>query len=556
MKKLFEKGLYAPVFACSLVACVSDSGMMSMPDGGTQPGTDGGTNDSGMQSAPFHLTTLPPSVLVKANGMATFTVKITRDMGFNGAINFSVSGLPMGVTAGTATAQATDTSVMITLSGGAMVAPSANAMATVTGTSGGLTATANESVVTPGAPGTLDTSFGTNGIVSLADPDGYFTNSACGRASAAVLQTDGKIVIAGSYKVGAIAYAQLTRLNVDGTLDTTFGMGGKTITAQQGGVQGLIHAVALQSNGSIVVAGETVINSKTALLLARYDSTGKLDTTFGMNGVYTRVDANTNFCGSGLMVQSSGKAVVTGTVDNSGSTSGFGLRLTTGGAVDNTFGTNNIIFGLPIALTGSVNDVRCFSSAPQQNDAWVIGCYDNINSTMWLQRFDASGKASNFLGGNSSIAALPTKSFTGAYGLTATANDLYAVGGSGTDQAGVVFVVFDNIYGQSPQYVQHFKVVDGTDYAHAVVTQSSGAILVGGGAPNTTSGAYLARVTNAMPMVDTTFGAGGYVKNAFGMGANPSEVDAILILQDDRIVAVGNGVVSGKPGLYAARYWP
>ncbi len=103
------------------------------------------------------------------------------------------------------------------------------------------------------APGDLDPSFGTGGIVITEDFYPY------GMA----IQPDGKIVVSSRDK--------LIRYNSDGTLDVTFGSAG--VALSQGGG----HAVTVQPDGKIVVGGE--------YFLARFNSTGSLDAGFGSNGV-------------------------------------------------------------------------------------------------------------------------------------------------------------------------------------------------------------------------------------------------------------------------------
>src|SRR5438093_8754306 len=100
------------------------------------------------------------------------------------------------------------------------------------------------------AQGTLDATFGTGGKVTTdfaGDTDEAF---------AVALQTDGKIVVAGEAKTG---YSRedfaLARYNTNGTLDTTFGTGGK-VTTDFAGHTDQAFAVALQTDGKIVVAGE------------------------------------------------------------------------------------------------------------------------------------------------------------------------------------------------------------------------------------------------------------------------------------------------------------
>src|SRR6476469_179427 len=134
-------------------------------------------------------------------------------------------------------------------------------------------------------PGQLDPSFGTGGKVTTS-----FLNQ--DRASAVAIQPDGRIVVVGR---AANANNPLTadfavaRYNANGALDSSFGAGGKVTTDFLGFDDGAT-AVAIQADGKIVVAGfasvqATVPDELTQqLALARYDSAGNLDSSFGSAG--------------------------------------------------------------------------------------------------------------------------------------------------------------------------------------------------------------------------------------------------------------------------------
>jgi uncharacterized delta-60 repeat protein len=132
--------------------------------------------------------------------------------------------------------------------------------------------------------------------VEWSDPHAFGGNTTPNAAGQAVVgQPDGKIVVAGEVP-NSSGYASLAvlRYNPDGTFDSTFGNGGLALTTlakfQSGvGAAGL-NAVALQSDGKIVVAGSQLLSiSKYTFppvydfewVLERYNTNGTLDTTFG-----------------------------------------------------------------------------------------------------------------------------------------------------------------------------------------------------------------------------------------------------------------------------------
>src|SRR5437773_237131 len=131
------------------------------------------------------------------------------------------------------------------------------------------------------ADGSLDGSFGTDGIVTTLIQNGGFFE-------AVVLQPDGKLVAAG---VGGGHFA-LVRYNADGSLDGTFGTGGKVITPI-GSFADMAYALVLQPDGKLVAAGSTS-NGSWAFALVRYNADGSLDGSFGTGGTVTTQIGSSN----------------------------------------------------------------------------------------------------------------------------------------------------------------------------------------------------------------------------------------------------------------------
>jgi uncharacterized delta-60 repeat protein len=187
------------------------------------------------------------------------------------------------------------------------------------------------------ADGTLDGSFGNGGKV-LTDFDGYNDD-----ALAVLIQPDGKIVAAGSAK-NPVSYYDfaLARYLPNGTLDSSFGQGGRVRT--DFGVQNLdeARAAVLQPDGKIVAAGfASLAFGDTRYAAARYNADGTIDKTFGSKG---RTRLHFGSCceqAHSVLLQSDGKVVLVGFPDSESSDSDFVLmRLDTSGALDPGFGKN------------------------------------------------------------------------------------------------------------------------------------------------------------------------------------------------------------------------
>lgn len=190
------------------------------------------------------------------------------------------------------------------------------------------------------APGDLDTDFNSpNGYNTLDLGLGY---SEYGTAVA--VQDDGKIIVGGwVYNSGSIAIV-LARYNADGTLDTTgFGSPNGFVTTVIGANPDLVD-IAIQSDGKIVVVGSDNASSYGDIIVARYNSDGSLDTTgFGAPNGYVILNFGVRDYGTAVAIQSDGKIVVGGHYTLSGAAYDIVLlRLNTDGSLDTTgFGSPN-----------------------------------------------------------------------------------------------------------------------------------------------------------------------------------------------------------------------
>jgi uncharacterized delta-60 repeat protein len=177
--------------------------------------------------------------------------------------------------------------------------------------------------------GSLDTGFGAGGFV---------TNSSGESATSVGIQQDGKIVAAGisGYK------SVLVRFLSDGNLDTSFGPGG-SVVIDFGGYEVGARALAIQPDGKLVVLGyaRQTVDAQHDFALARFNSDGSLDTSFGSGGKILTDLIGDDF-GNTLALQKDGKILAGG--NNAGSwTDNFGLvRYNPDGSLDSQFGKNGI----------------------------------------------------------------------------------------------------------------------------------------------------------------------------------------------------------------------
>jgi uncharacterized delta-60 repeat protein len=245
--------------------------------------------------------------------------------------------------------------------------------------------------------GTPDPSFGVNGRVTTDFPN------LAAVASSVVVQPDGKIVVAG----GAfplftfLGDFELVRYNPDGTLDTSFGVGG-IVTTSFPGQGSYAFDVALQPDGRIVAAGTDFVNfssqqsSNTDFALARYLPDGTLDTSFGSDGKVTTDFQLGNDDAFSVLIQPDGKLVAVGSAIDIVKFYDFAAaRYLPDGTPDDTFGAGGktqVDFG----TFGTDVDHDQALGAALQPDGKIVAAgftiYDlGVSSDFALLRWNADG---------------------------------------------------------------------------------------------------------------------------------------------------------------------
>jgi uncharacterized delta-60 repeat protein len=207
---------------------------------------------------------------------------------------------------------------------------------------------ANFALARYNADGTLDSSFGTGGVVVTNIATVFSQSPESCRINSIALQTDGKIVAGGLSTGGALANFALARYNTDGTLDSSFGTGGVVVinvatVLSQSPQACLINSIALQTDGKIV-AGGLRAGALDNFALARYNTDGTLDSSFGTGGVVvTNVSPGHSSDISSIVLQSDGKIVAAGYLSFVRT---FALaRYNTDGTLDSSFGTGGLVVG-------------------------------------------------------------------------------------------------------------------------------------------------------------------------------------------------------------------
>ncbi len=306
---------------------------------------------------------------------------------------------------------------------------------------------------------------GAFGSVARLNPDGSidssFTNltvAGFGGVTALALQPDGKIVAVGSFtSVGGFTQGRITRLNQNGTLDTTFNVGNP-------GANNAIYDVALAPDGKIVIVGVfTSYNNVARNQIARLNADGSLDTTFNA-GTFPLTPND-------VLVQPDGKIIASGFNQSSPFEFGAVVRLNADGSRDTTFAAS-------LALISPAGVADIFVQA--DGKILVGGNFTLVGNTprTFLARLNADGTVDPAFVPNVNIGT----GVGGVFTVAAQADGKVIVGGElGSD--------VQRLNADGSRDTSFNPPISSQGTVNAVAVQADGKILVGGtfssGANNT-----------------------------------------------------------------------
>jgi uncharacterized delta-60 repeat protein len=258
----------------------------------------------------------------------------------------------------------------------------------------------NFAVARYNSDGSLDTSFGSGGVAqaSLGSQSAFDLGGAALYPQEGTVN-DGKIVmagrafVAGKHKFSGQFEFGLVRFNTDGTLDTTFGNGGKVTTSFPTG--SLATGVVVLSDGKIVAAGNELPGN--VFELARYNANGTLDTTFGSGGeVVTPLAQFPSLEVGDLLQQADGKLIVVGDTNGGAPNDWVLARYNANGSLDTSFGNQGVVVtplsGLVGSGAGGNGSAALYPNAGTPNDGkiLVVGS-DSATGTWQMVRYNANG---------------------------------------------------------------------------------------------------------------------------------------------------------------------
>lgn len=321
--------------------------------------------------------------------------------------------------------------------------------------------------------GSLDNSFGSGGVVTYDSGDDDY-------AYAVAIQHDGRIVVAGGSYNGSDYDIAVLRLNDNGAFDSNFGSAG---VATYDGENDFGYGMALQGDGKIVVVGGTYKGIKSDALVVKFHGNGSLDNTFGAAGAVTFNGGGHDY-GHAVAIQSDGRIVVVGESSNGMDCDILVLRLLGNGSADDGFGAGGIV------RYNSGHDECGFAAAVLADGRIVVvGCRHNgINCDALLMRLNANGSIDDTFGAGG-IAVYDKGYDEFAYAAAVQPDGKMVVAGSvfdGVDSDGLVLRfnangALDGTFstGSSISYV-----IGNNVYGSAVTLQPDGKIVVAGTSDN------------------------------------------------------------------------
>jgi uncharacterized delta-60 repeat protein len=347
------------------------------------------------------------------------------------------------------------------------------------------------------ADGSLDTTFDTDGKVTTD-----MVANEQEESLAVAVQPDGKIVVAGytgTAGPGGPANFALARYAANGSLDASFGTGGKVVT----GVAGNAYAIAIQPDGKIVVAGEVPLTSATDFsdfAVARYNANGTLDTTFSADGkLTTNIGAATNTARN-IVLQSNGAIIVSGEPIGTfpGSDHTDVVRYDANGGLDAAFGTGGVL---------TLADARVGEGLGLQADGKLvlvgsvdIGVAPAIASQFAVRRLNADGSPDGAFGTTGAATTAFSTGGDSALGVALQTDGKIVVAGRSSSQSNPDFAVarfnsngtLDTTFANAGKQIIDFFGFN--DFAESVLLQSDGKIVVGGLARGSVDGYGVARI--------------------------------------------------------------
>ncbi len=379
--------------------------------------------------------------------------------------------------------------------------------------------------------GDLDLSFGLGSgkVVTSLGPGPSL-------AFATAVQADGKVLVAGS--AGTAPAFAVVRYTADGARDATFNSTG-SVTTPLGGMNDTARAVAVQSDGKIVVAGYASNGSNTDFALVRYNSNGSLDLSFNGTGKVTTPVGTGNDIANAVVIQPDGKIVAAGAADNATDRDFAVVRYESNGTLDTSFnGTGKVM--TPIGTSGDVGN----AVALQADGKIVVAGTSSIGSDtdFAVVRYRTDGTLDPLFNGTGKVTVSIGAAGDDATGVAVQANGRIVVAGTSAAAVGAEDIALVRLLPDGSLDTSFdggrvtTSISTNRDFIYGMALQSDGKILVAGGTDEGSDTGFAILRYLPTGLLDLNFSEFGIALVDFGLG---SRARAIALQGDGKIVAAG-----------------
>jgi uncharacterized delta-60 repeat protein len=398
--------------------------------------------------------------------------------------------------------------------------------------------------------GSLDASFGNGGILF------------CNTFATFVIQPDFKIITVGSQghynSFGQLdsSYFLAERYNQDGTVDDTFGSNGAVVTDFGFGYN-YATAVTLEPDGKIIFGGVSFNNR---FAIARYTSGGSLDTSFDGDGkIITSLGSGLKSYAKYVSVQADGKIIVAGSSYTSTDPQIFSfsiVKYNTNGSLDTSFNNGGIVNTI---FDTSEAYVNLNTIIEQPDGKFLVTTTEGSNSLEFvLRRYNAIGSNDTSFGNNGK-STLFIQDVNKAFGIALQQDQKIIVAGysfSFTDFINYKFNVVRYLNNGVPDAsfdndgIMDSQFDSSNDLSAKILIQPDDKI-ISVGIKKTFPGKELIAMsrTNIGGSIDTTFGINGKVVSDLGQGY--SKITNATLQNDGKILVSCETATSGNPYEYS-----
>ncbi|WP_229245224.1 T9SS type A sorting domain-containing protein [Dyadobacter aurulentus] len=383
-----------------------------------------------------------------------------------------------------------------------------------------------------------------------------------------MVQSDGKIVVVGySSEFSDTGYFSVIRYNTNGTIDLTFGENGivKTIIGPN---EALATAAALQPDGKIIAAGYSWNGASYDFAMVRYTSEGFRDLTFGISGIVTSDFDGNSEKANAIIVRPNGKIVLAGYSDDAANFDiNFAIaQYNADGSIDTGFGNNGVSV-ISVGQLGLWQSVRAIAEQGDGKivAAGFSEVFDEITQKSFNQialiRFGTGGLQDPTFGEEGIVTTrIGEDDVATSIGIQAD-NKIVVLGRTRTKKYSYPDFILaryssegdlDNTFGNGGIVITSFDNTD--DEGYAMILQADQKILAAGFSAinnGTTVDFSLARYLQNGSL-DNTFGIGGKVLT--DVGGNLDYASFVLLQKNGKVVVGGYSKIGNDYDISLVRY--